>query len=221
MLVTYFVNFRELNDHLFGKELFIRFSASAFRKLPPVYVFSYFPFGFEGRMWDLIVSVPDHCLSFYLLPWLFTLVQRNYARWLPVHIREMASVHETHPDNYVQPSCKPKKCKRLSRKMWQLWLAWLMIWVTFHGGEWRFASSFQQPNASWGDKVEISAGNTKGWMLIFLQIVHRCLVRESNIGAFFRHENRPYPPALSGRKEIRHRTKSDQMLSTHLWLTLW
>ena len=22
-------------------------------------------FVFEGRMWDLIVSVPDHCLSFY------------------------------------------------------------------------------------------------------------------------------------------------------------
>ena len=30
-----------------------------------IYVFSYFPFGFEGMMWDLIVSVPDHCLSFY------------------------------------------------------------------------------------------------------------------------------------------------------------
>ena len=30
-----------------------------------MYVFSYFPFGFEGRIWDLIVSVPDHCLSFY------------------------------------------------------------------------------------------------------------------------------------------------------------
>ena len=67
MLVTYFVNFRLLNDHLFGKELFIRFSASAFRKLPSVYVFSYFPFGFEGRMWDLIVSVPDQCLSFYFI----------------------------------------------------------------------------------------------------------------------------------------------------------
>ena len=25
----------------------------------------FFLFGFEGRMWDLIVSVPDHCLSFY------------------------------------------------------------------------------------------------------------------------------------------------------------
>ena len=27
--------------------------------------FSCFPFGFEGRMWDLIVSDPDYCLSFY------------------------------------------------------------------------------------------------------------------------------------------------------------
>ena len=25
-------------------------------------------FGFEGRIWDLSVSVPDHCLSFYS-PW--------------------------------------------------------------------------------------------------------------------------------------------------------
>ena len=63
--MTYFVNVRQLNDHLLGKELFNRFAASACRKLPSVYVFSYFPFGFEGRMWDLIVSVPDHCFSFY------------------------------------------------------------------------------------------------------------------------------------------------------------
>ena len=64
---TYYVSdiFRYLNDYLPGKELFIRFSARAFRKLLSVYVFSYFPFGFEGRIWDLIVSVPDHCLSFY------------------------------------------------------------------------------------------------------------------------------------------------------------
>ena len=40
----------------------------SFGKLPSIYVFSYFPFGFEGRMWDLIVSVPDHCLSFYFEP---------------------------------------------------------------------------------------------------------------------------------------------------------
>ena len=47
------------------KNAFILFAASAFRKLSSIYVFSYFPFGFEGRIWDLIVSVPDHCLSFY------------------------------------------------------------------------------------------------------------------------------------------------------------
>ena len=54
-----------LNDHLSEKELLIRFTARAFRKLVSIYVFSYFTFSFEGRMWDLIVSVPDHCLSFY------------------------------------------------------------------------------------------------------------------------------------------------------------
>ena len=50
-----------------GKELSIRFTARAFCKLLSIYVFSYFPFGFEGRIWDLIVSVPDHCLSFYFI----------------------------------------------------------------------------------------------------------------------------------------------------------
>ena len=53
---------------------FILFAASAFRKLLSIYVFSYFPFGFEGRIWDLIVSVPDHCLSFYFavtFDWVF------------------------------------------------------------------------------------------------------------------------------------------------------
>ena len=34
-------------------------------RVPSIYVFSYFPFGFGDRMWDLIVSAPDHCFSFY------------------------------------------------------------------------------------------------------------------------------------------------------------
>ena len=53
---------------------------SAFRKLPSIYVFSYFPFGFEGRMWVLSVSVPvpDHCLSFYFPPYmLFSVKIKN------------------------------------------------------------------------------------------------------------------------------------------------
>ena len=48
-----------------GGGLFILFAASAFRGLSSIYVLFYFPFGFGGRMWDLVVSVPDHCLSFY------------------------------------------------------------------------------------------------------------------------------------------------------------
>ena len=47
-----------------GEELFIRFTARAFHKLLSICVFSYSSFGFEGRIRDLIVSVPDHCLFF-------------------------------------------------------------------------------------------------------------------------------------------------------------
>ena len=49
-----------------GKSSFIRFTASAFRKLASIYVFSYFPFGFEGRIWDLIEQ-------FLVIAYLFTL----------------------------------------------------------------------------------------------------------------------------------------------------
>ena len=56
-----------MNDHLSGKGLFIRFTALAFRKPLSVSVFSYFPFGIEGRICDLIVSVSDHCLSVYFV----------------------------------------------------------------------------------------------------------------------------------------------------------
>ena len=54
-------------DHLSGKVLFIRFTTRASRKLLSVYVFCYFPFGFEGRVWGLIVSVPDHCFPDHCL----------------------------------------------------------------------------------------------------------------------------------------------------------
>ena len=44
-------------ENLSGIELFIRFTARAFRKLLSIYVFCYYPLGFEGRIWDLMVSV--------------------------------------------------------------------------------------------------------------------------------------------------------------------
>ena len=52
-------------DTCLGKSCSFDFTACAFRKLLSIYVFSSFPFGFEGRIWDLIVPVSDHCLSFY------------------------------------------------------------------------------------------------------------------------------------------------------------
>ena len=57
--------------------LLIRFTARAFRKLLSIYVFSYFPFGFEGRIWDLIVATVSknfkinlegqNCVHFYVI----------------------------------------------------------------------------------------------------------------------------------------------------------
>ena len=61
-------NICTLSSHRAIRELYAKVPshrALAFRKLPSIYVFSYFPFGFKGRMWDLIELVPDHCLSFY------------------------------------------------------------------------------------------------------------------------------------------------------------
>ena len=55
------------NNKRSGKELFIRFTARAFRKLLSIYVFTSFHFGFEGRIWDLIVSVPDLVIQLVML----------------------------------------------------------------------------------------------------------------------------------------------------------
>ena len=52
----------------FGKELFIRFTVRVFRdRLSMCVCVCFFPFWFWGGMWDLIIFLLDHCLSFYLL----------------------------------------------------------------------------------------------------------------------------------------------------------
>ena len=48
--------------------MFIRFTVRVFREwVINLCVFVSFPFGFEGETWNLIVIIPDHCLSLYLL----------------------------------------------------------------------------------------------------------------------------------------------------------
>ena len=54
-----------LNGHPFGKEMFILLTMRVFRERLSNCVLASFSFAFEGRMWDLIVLVPDYCTSFY------------------------------------------------------------------------------------------------------------------------------------------------------------
>ena len=49
-----------------GKSLSFGFTVRVFHRRVSICVCSSFPFGFEGRMWDLVVLIPD-CLSIYLL----------------------------------------------------------------------------------------------------------------------------------------------------------
>lgn len=50
-----------------------------------------------------------------LAPWLFALDHTNYARWLPVHIRDMATLSDTHPDVYREFSAGHFVIKKTSR----------------------------------------------------------------------------------------------------------
>ena len=53
---------------MFGKELFIRFTVRVFRgRFVRFCVCPSFPLGIEGGMWVVIVLIPDHCLSIYLV----------------------------------------------------------------------------------------------------------------------------------------------------------
>ena len=45
------------------ERLFIRFTVHVFHESLSVCMSASFPFGFEGGMWDLILLVPDYCLS--------------------------------------------------------------------------------------------------------------------------------------------------------------
>ena len=73
----------------FWERAFIRFTAGAFHKLLSVYVFSYFPFGVDGRMWDLIL----------IIVYLFTL--SNYT----IYFYSKNNISSS----YIKPHCHLKK----------------------------------------------------------------------------------------------------------------
>ena len=65
-----------------------------------MYVFSYFPFGFEGRIWDLIVSVPDHCLSFYFAS-SRTVIKTAKVFWMSISAVNVG-LRESHGSPFIQ-----------------------------------------------------------------------------------------------------------------------
>ena len=67
MLVTYFSKFSVAEWPPIREKAVHSVYRACFRKLLSVYILNYFPFGFEGRIWDLIVSVPDHAYLFTLV----------------------------------------------------------------------------------------------------------------------------------------------------------
>ena len=48
----------------------------------------------EGNFNSYVVSVTA------LMPWMFALDHVNYARWFSVHVRDMATLHKSHPSVY-------------------------------------------------------------------------------------------------------------------------
>ena len=57
-----------MNDHLFGKELFILFTVPVFRGRWSNFVCVLLSlFGIEDGVWDVNVLIPDHCLSIYFI----------------------------------------------------------------------------------------------------------------------------------------------------------
>ena len=66
-------------------------------------------------MWDLIVSVPDHCLSFYFGTGLFHLVPANITNWKCIFPRSVNKIRGAYM--YTRPvRNKPKKKKKKNRQ---------------------------------------------------------------------------------------------------------
>ena len=66
MLLLFLI--RELNDHLFEKELFIRFNQRVFRESLSNFVCVFIPLlvlRVGCGMWDVVVLIPDHRISIY------------------------------------------------------------------------------------------------------------------------------------------------------------
>ena len=54
-------------------------------------------FTLEGRIWDLIVSVPDHCLSFYFAVVAIAIIHNRNNPYIRFTVVTMAVIHNRNP----------------------------------------------------------------------------------------------------------------------------
>lgn len=73
-------------------------------------------------MLQFILSVREGDFNLYivtlvqLIPWLFLLDHTHYARWLPVHVRDLRELPKRHPDVYEKLMEGKFVAQKISRK---------------------------------------------------------------------------------------------------------
>ena len=78
------------------------------REQSPMFHFWYTTFHLELLMLVFVRSLREGTFRLYidsltkLLPWFFALDHTHYSRWLPIHVRDMASLKMKHPDIAIE-----------------------------------------------------------------------------------------------------------------------
>ena len=65
MLLLYLVRIAEWSPVCLGKSCSFGLLYMSFLNVYQMLCVSHFPFGIECGMWDVIVLIPDHCISIY------------------------------------------------------------------------------------------------------------------------------------------------------------
>ena len=97
-----------------GKKLFIQFTLRVrFVNVIKFCVCHSFPFGILGGMWDMIVLIPDHCLSIYFnFPILCNNnIPSSYAtEFMPLNGSDMLETVANVKTLLIEGSCSPIYC---------------------------------------------------------------------------------------------------------------
>ncbi|KAJ8043846.1 hypothetical protein HOLleu_11123 [Holothuria leucospilota] len=134
-------------------------------------------------------------------PWFFALDHQNYARWMPIHIRDMESLppsirkeFEEHGNWVVN-----KTNNRFSA----------MPIDQAHEQNNEFVEGLRCPPPKTQSKQTGKIAMLKNDVALFSRLYIVMQHREGDMNQFFQHENHPFPPSLSDNGRLRFAKKSD------------